>query len=189
MPLKLITAPVAEPVTVPEVKTHTQVEHTADDALIGTLISAARQDAEHRLGRALITQTWEQILDAFIDPIYLPNSPIVSITSVKYIDSAGVEQTIVSTAYTLDVDNEPGRVKPAFGVAWPTPRTQHNAVRVRYVAGYGADGTNVPAAIKNWILLRVKALYDIRSTLIVGQPINAAPRDFADGLLDRYKIY
>lgn len=189
MPLKLIISPTVEPVTLAEVKVHTQVEHTADDALISVLISAARQDVEHRLGRSLITQTWEQILDKFSDPIYLPNSPIASITSIKYIDSAGVEQTIVSTAYTLDMDNEPGRAKPAFGVAWPTPRTQPNAVRVRYIAGYGADGTNVPAAIKNWIMLRVKALYDIRSTLIIGQPIAAAPRDFADGLLDRYKIY
>lgn len=189
MPLKLIIQPAAEPVTLAEVKTHTQVEHTADDALIGTLISAARQDAEHRIGRSLVTQTWEQILDAFADPIYLPNPPIASIVTVKYIDSAGVEQTVLNTAYTLDADNEPGRVKPTFGTAWPTPRVQSNAVRVRYTAGYGVDGTNVPAAIKDWIMLRVKALYDIRSTLIVGQPINAAPRDFADGLLDRYKIY
>lgn len=189
MPTKLITGPAAEPVTLVEAKAHMRVEHSADDTLISSMIAAARGDAEHRLGRALINQTWERVEDAFSDTIELPYPPLASITSIKYIDGAGVEQTLAGGAYTADTDTEPGLVMPVYGTAWPSARVQPNAVRVRYVAGYGADGTSVPAPIKSWILLRVAALYENRESVFVGQAMQAAPRDFADGLLDRYKVY
>lgn len=189
MPLKLITGPTAEPVTLAEAKLHLKVEVADDDTLITSMIAAARGDAEHRLGRSLITQTWEQVLDAFDDAIKLPNPPILSIVSIKYIDQDGAEQTLSSGAYTLDLDNEPGFVEPVYGTEWPATRVQTNAVRVRYTAGYGTTGASVPAQIKAWILLRVGALYENREGVQIGQAMQAAPRDFADGLLDRYKVY
>lgn len=185
MPLKLITAPTTEPVTLADAKSHLRVSGTDDDALITALISAARQDAEHRLGRALITQTWELTLDAFTDTIELPLPVLASVTSIKYIDATGTEITLSSAAYTVDTDSEPGRVYPVYGTSWPGIRSQTNAVRIRYVAG----AASVDAAISQWMLLRISALYENRESVVSGQPIQAAPRDFADGLLDRYKVY
>lgn len=71
---KLIAAPGAEPVTLAEAKLHARVETAADDTLISAMISAAREEAEHILGRALITQTWEMVLPAFADNMELPHS-------------------------------------------------------------------------------------------------------------------
>jgi len=189
MPAKLITAPAVEPVTLVEAKAHLYVTHGDDDALIGAYIAAAREDAEHRLQRALVEQTWELALDAFPNVIVLPMAPLVSITSIKYIDDAGVEQTLGSSTYYADTVAEPGQVVPKYGESWPTTRAERNAVRVRYVAGYGDSGSFVPAAIRQWILLRVGSLYENRESAVSGQPIQQAPRDFADGLLDRYKVY
>jgi uncharacterized phiE125 gp8 family phage protein len=189
MPARLITVPDVEPVTLAEAKDHMYVRHADDDALISAYIAAARDDAEHRLQRALIDQTWELVLDAFPAVIVLPMAPLSSVTSIKYIDSSGVEQTLAAANYYADTDAEPGEVVPAYGLSWPATRAERNAVRVRYVAGYGADGSFVPASIKQWILLRVGALYENRESAVAGQPIQAAPRDFADGLLDRHKVY
>ena len=189
MALKPITAPAALAVTLAEAKAHLHVDASEDDAWITANITAAVSDAEHRLGRALVNQTWELTLDAFPPAIELPNPPLASVTSVKYIDTAGIEQTLAGSAYTVDTDNEPGMLIPAYGTSWPATRATSNAVRVRYVVGYGIDGTTVPASIKAWILLRVGALYEHRESVLIGQAMQAAPRDFADGLLDRYKVY
>jgi uncharacterized phiE125 gp8 family phage protein len=187
MPARLIDAPDVEPVMLAEAKAHLYVTHSDDDALIGAYIAAAREDAEHRLQRALVTQTWELALDAFPAAIVLPMAPLASITSIKYTDTAGVEQTLDPAAYAVDTAAEPGAVVPAYGLAWPATRAERNAVRVRYVAGYGADGTFVPAAIRQWILLRVGSLFENRESVNVGNIVNDMP--FADGLLDRHKVY
>lgn len=190
MSLKLITAPAVEPVTLAEAKTHLRVDGTDDDALITALITAARQDCEHRLGRALIDQIWEKVLDAFPEAIELPRPPVSSIVSVTYYDTAGALQTLDAADYSLDGENDfgPAWLTPVYDTDWPDTYAIPNAVRVRCTCGYGASGSAVPEAIKAWIKLRVGALYAQRESIVLGQPISEAPRDFFDGLLDRYRI-
>ena len=92
MSLTLIAAPILEPMTLAEAKLHLRVDGTDEDDLITALIVAARRRAEHLLTRALITQTWELTLDEFpAADIQLPKPGVLSIVSVKYLDSAGVE--------------------------------------------------------------------------------------------------
>ena len=121
MALKLITAPATEPVTSTEAKSHLRVDTTADDTLIGTLITAARQHVEAHLRRALITQTWELVTDAFPvgDVLRLPLPPLVSVTSIKYTDEDGAESTFSSGLYVVDTDSTKGRVVLKNGETWP----------------------------------------------------------------------
>jgi uncharacterized phiE125 gp8 family phage protein len=65
MPLQLVTAPAGEPITLLEAKQHLRVDVDDDDALIGSLITAARQAAETLTGRQLMTARWRLVLDAF----------------------------------------------------------------------------------------------------------------------------
>ena len=81
MTLKLITAPAAEPVLLADAKLHLRVDHIADDDLITSLITAAREAAEHLTGRALITQTWERVLGAF--PSSAPTRPALPGTPTR----------------------------------------------------------------------------------------------------------
>lgn len=188
MPSKLIIAPSVEPISLTEAKEHLYVPHNSDDALIGAIIVAARGDAERRLGRALINQTWELALDAFPAEIELPYPPLMSVTSIKYLDTDGAEQVLDPVQYVVDADAAPGAVVPAYGASWPSTRAQRNAVRARYVAGYGVDATSVPAPIKRWILLRIGALYENRESAVTGTTFQDAPRNFADVLLDSYRV-
>lgn len=192
MSLKLITAPAIEPITRQEAKLHCRiiadvadVSPHPEDTLVDGLIAAARQEAEHLTGRALITQTWELALDQFDDSIKLPKPPLASVASVKYLDSAGILQTLPNTGYLLDDHSEPARLLPAYGTSWPATRIQPNAVLIRYDAGYGL-AANVPQAIKQWMLLQIGAMFENRESTVQG---NVTSLQFADGLLDPFRIW
>ena len=188
MALIRIAAPASEPLDIATAKLHCRVDGTDEDALITALIVAAREQAEHETGRALVTQTWELVHDAFPEAFALRKAPIQSVTSLKYLDSTtGAEQTLDPADYLLDKDSEPGYVVPAYGKAWPATWPVPNAVRCRYVCGYG-NAAAVPQAIKQWMLLAIGTMYSQRETLIAGQAISLPDR-FWSGLLDPYRLY
>lgn len=188
MALKLITAASALAVSVAEAKLQANIDTAEKDARITAYILSAALMAEQALGgRALMAQTWELTLDAFPPALELTRTPVASVTSVKYTDTAGVLQTLASNLYTLDAADDYGSayLVPVFAGAWPSTRDQVNAVAVRYVAGY-ADAASVPEAIKLWIVATVATMFD-----------NPASEDskptykpsYIDRLLDGYKVY
>jgi len=204
MPLQLVTPAAEEPVSLAEAKRHLRVESAEDDALIGSLISAARQAAETLTGRQFVTARWKLVLDSFPGPslmgvpaglpfslpghaILLPKCPVQSVFAIRYLDMSGTTQTMPRADYTVDTACEPARVTPVFGSAWPVSLPQIGAVTLLFAAGYG-DAASVPAGIKSWIKLRVGSLYAHREevALLTSGKIEALP--FIDGLLDPYRV-
>lgn len=190
--LKLITAPAVEPVLLAEAKTHLRVDTTADDTLIEGLIAAARETLESTLSRALINQTWELVMDAFPggNRIRLPRPPLVSVTSIKYKDKNGVEYTATSK-YIVDTDSEPGQIVLHDDETWPSDELYEvGAVRVRYVAGYGAAGANVPRPLRQALLLLVGDWYENREDTVIAQgySANALPTG-VEALVQTYRIW
>jgi uncharacterized phiE125 gp8 family phage protein len=180
MALKLITAPTVEPVTVEEAKTFLRVDGNDEDLLITGLIASVRAEAEKITRRALLTQTWELVLDSFPSyEIVVPLPRLQSVTSIKYIDLNGVEQTLDPATYQVDTDNEPARIVPAYGQSWPAGRNQINAVRVRYVAGYGATADLIPENIKLWIKTNITLYFDHRDEDL---------KTVCDGLLGEFMV-
>jgi uncharacterized phiE125 gp8 family phage protein len=156
--MKVITPPASEPVTLAEMRTqlgYTDASDTTSDTTITRRIIEARQWVEGFIRRALINQTLEIRQDCFTECIKLPHPPVSSITSVKYIDTDGVEQTLGSSNYVLDDYPLVPFIREAYGIAWPSTRDEPNAVRVRYVAGYGANASDVPQLIREAIMLIV----------------------------------
>lgn len=183
MGLILKTAPGTEPLTLAEAKLHCKVDGTDDDTLITALIVAARQQAEHRTGRALITQQWEYTLESFPARIDLPMPALVSVQSVKYLDENGALQTLASTEYQVVISELVGYIQPAYGKSWPSCRVQPDSVVVAYTCGYG-DAAAVPVSIKSWIKMAVATLYSQREAIITGTIVAEVPHDFFAGLLD-----
>ena len=189
MGLSLITAPASEPVTLAEAKLWCKVDTSDDDALLAALIKHARQRAEQLMQTAIISQRWEQTLDAFpTDEIRLRRPPVTAIASVVYVDAAGATQTLISTSYTLDNATFPGWLLPAYGVSWPTTRDQANAVRIQFDTGY-ANAAAVPEPIRTWMQLTISFLYDNRDAFVVGQRISEVPNRYVDGMLDAYSVF
>jgi len=190
MALRLITGPTALPVSLDTAKLHLKVQHTADDELITLMIKAAARAAEQKLNRALMTQTWQLIVDAFPAAEFRLERPRVqSISSITYVDPEGTEQTLGADAYTLDADLLPGWVLPALGTTWPATREQANAVRVTFVTGYGADPTAVPEDVRTWVLMQVGASYRNREAFAAGLSVAELPNRFHDALLDGERLY
>ena len=175
-----------------EAKSPLRVDTRADDTFIGRLITVAGQNVESHLRRALISQTWEVVLDAFPGGVIrLPKPPLASVTSIKYTDDEGNESTYSSANYVVDSDTEPGRVVLKSGQTWPAVTlAAANGVRVRYVAGYGAAGSNVPQAIRQAILLVIGSVYENREDVLVAQGVSIGVLPFGVvALLAPYRIY
>jgi len=119
--------------------------------------------------------------------IYLPLPPLQTVDSIKYIDTDGVQQTLSAAQYIVDTVSEPARVTPAYGVTWPSTRNQINAVEVVFTCGFGAL-TEVPEAIKNWMLIRIGSLYENREEVALMNRGKLEPLPFVDGLLDPYRV-
>lgn len=177
--------PVAEPVTLEEALEHLREDAGVADSYIEALITAARAACEERIERTLISTTWRVTTDWFPDAIVLFRPPIISVQGVVYLDEDGVEQTLDQQDYILDSVSEPGCVVPAPNKAWPSTQDRINAVWVNYTAGYGETAADVPRPLRQWILLAVGDMYSRRNRS-ADKPV--VPQDFADGLLDPYKI-
>lgn len=168
------------------------------------------------LGRALITQTVEMRLDYFppansvsyfansgfatpacipfvsfgpmVSPssIALPCPPIASISAFTYLDVTGAETAVDASLYTFR-DNA---IFLNSAKIWPTPLSQQGAVRLQYVAGYGADASNVPAAIRHAVLLKVGHWFANREAVTDGrinQPFEV-PHGY-EALLAPFRLY
>lgn len=166
--LTLVTAPTVEPISVAEAKKQCEIADavTHHDSAFGSLITAARQFIERTLNRQLCTATWDLKLDRFpcgtYDAILVPLAPLVSVTAITYLDSAGTSTTWTSTNYRVSTSREPGRIVPVVGQTYPTTYNTTDAVTVRFVAGYGVAST-VPTGIKQAILLLVTHWFENRS--------------------------
>lgn len=193
MATKLFASPVLEPLTLTETKDHMRVTAASEDALISELIPAARRHAESYTRRALMTQTWDLLLDRFADPgrwispIEIPLPPLQSIDSINYVDSAGDSQLLDPAKYQVDIASEPGRVAPAYGETWPDTREQLNAVTIRFVAGYGDNPADVPGGIRQAMLMLIGHLFERRESTITGTIISTVPLS-TQYLLDSYRI-
>src|SRR4030067_2296692 len=115
MALTLITACAEERIPTEEAKASPslRVSTSTDDTDIAMLITAARKMAETYTLHALVTQTWELVLDGFpTGGIVVPMPPLQSVTSVKYIDTDGVQQTLDALLSSVDTDSIPALLRP-----------------------------------------------------------------------------
>jgi len=145
-------APASEPITLAEAAEVCRVDEPLDSLMLERFIRSAREWAEAATGRAFITQSWELKLPCFPwCAIELPRPPLIEVTSIKYLDTAGVEQTWTNTNYIVTGVAEAGGrgcIEPAYGISYPSTYPVPDAVRIVFKAGYGAAGA-VPQGIKD----------------------------------------
>jgi uncharacterized phiE125 gp8 family phage protein len=132
----------------------TTVDQTIDNR-ITSLIVSARTHAERHTHRSLVKKPYLMTLSRFpnffVDrthTINLWNPPLVGNVSIKYVDTDGVTQTLVSgTDFQVDFAGEPGRVAPIAQTPWPVTKFGVlSAVKIFYIAGYEVASTLRPVA-------------------------------------------
>jgi hypothetical protein len=193
-----------EPIALADMKNALKIDSTdtTDDALISSLITAARQRAELITGRCIVTSNWVYYLDCFpygwfsqqapargdyptfmqfyanAQTFRIPKSPVTAVTAIMYqADSTGVFTTLSPSAYVVDYASEPCVVNPTGSNIWPYAYATHNAVQVQFTAGYG---NNCPEPIKVAISLMVTDWWENRGD-------SATVNRVADMLLSGYR--
>lgn len=167
MPLRLITPPASEPVTLDDVKQQCRVDHDEQDLLLQSLIPVARQHIEQITGRLLVSATLELLLDRFPrcrDPIRIPIGPVTEIVAISYIDDADIAQTWAAAEYIVDRDTTPARIALHQDYSYPITDARLNAVTVRFIAGYqdanSPPDAELPEPLRQAMLLKAQELYD-----------------------------
>lgn len=157
----VVTAPVREPVTLQQAKDHLRVDQDYEDSIIEPLIVAARQKIELDTGKPLITQTilFTNKKDAGF-PVGAIDlcANVQSISSVKYDDEDGNEQTMDAANYVLDTSRVIARIRPAYNSEWPAARAFAGSIRIAVVAGYGENEEDVPQNLRTAMLFMIERM-------------------------------
>jgi uncharacterized phiE125 gp8 family phage protein len=177
MPLILTSGPAAEPVTLTEAKAHLRVDAAAEDMLIASLIVTSRLHVEAAASLALVTQAWSWFLDAWPrgPALRLPLRPIQSIAAVRLYDENDTPTVLDPATYLLDGAGLPPRLVRQGALLWPRPGRAANGIEIAFTAGYGDTAADVPAPLRQAILLLVAHWYDHRSPLEPGAPATPLP--------------
>ena len=164
MTIELVTAPAALPVTTAEAKAHLRVDHTDEDTLIDGLIAAAVAlvDGRGMLGRAMVTQTWAQWVGNSPGKVLLQMGPFQELVSVQYYDTDNALQTATLSDFDTRKKGDYVAVQPKTGFNWPSAYMRDDAIKITYAAGYGDTAADVPASVKQAMLLLIGHWYENR---------------------------
>lgn len=190
MNITVVTPPLFEPVSVAEAAQHLRwdpelegsppEEFYPQQAMLERNIRTAREFVEKGTRRALVEQTirlsgsaWGSApAGRFRDCrnyIELLRPPFIEVVSLEYYDGANSLQVVDPSNYYITDDLVP-RLYVSTGYSFPAFYERDDAVRVTYRVGYApeaaspmtqaAAAANVPAALKDAILIQVQLLSD-----------------------------
>lgn len=179
MPLRLVTPPAAMPVSLEDAKEFCRVQHDFDNALISELIASATEHVEQVTGLQLVAAEYElQLSDWPRDGIIrLPKSPFLDLTSLqcRRIDEVGLTTLAEGTDFHVDEVAMPAQIYP--DLSWPRLIDAHDAVIVRWTAGFAADEgspidhtANVPARARVAVKCIVSHFYENRTPIEFATP-------------------
>ena len=167
-------APSFEPISLAEARDQARVDVDVDDAIISSYITAARVHATDINGRGMAKATYTLTAPRFPSWFVLPRPPLVSVTSIKYLDENGDQQTFSSDNYTVDTASEPGRVFLIPTADWPAHQDVFNAVEVIYISGFTSAAV-VPETYKQAMRMLIAHWYEYREPIIVGAAVAKVP--------------
>lgn len=170
MTLVMTNGPDLEPITVAEAKAHLRIDGSEEDALIASLIITSRLHIEAALGLALVAQSWSYFIDRWprSRAVVLPLKPIQSISQVRVWAADGSAQTLPATSYLLDGLGSPPRLVWHGAASAPVPGRVANGIEIGLEAGYGAAAADVPAPLRQALLLLVAHWYEFRAPVEIG---------------------
>ena len=171
----LLVPPIGEPVSLTDAKAWLRIDTNDEDALVTSLITAARGTLEAATRRLFITQTWRLSFDAspaygiaspfnFVGSLTGPTlaialAPVTSIVALRVYDAGDVPQIIDPATYRLG--GAPDSAKIVSTSSPPPPGRAVAGIELDVVAGYGA-ATDVPQPLRQAMLMLVARWFENR---------------------------
>jgi uncharacterized phiE125 gp8 family phage protein len=155
--------PLAEPVTLADLKAHLRIDTNDEDAVLEGLIRVARAHLEAATGAALSPQGYRLLLDDWprTGVIQLMRTPVQTVDAVRVYDSDGVAQDVALTGMLLDATARPARLVLKDR---PSPAQPINGIEIEFTAGFGAP-TEIPPELTRAILVHAAHLYEFRGAV------------------------
>ncbi|WP_454848748.1 head-tail connector protein [Rhizobium binxianense] len=162
----LTAPPLAEALTLAEVKAHLRLDGNEEDVLLAALIRVAREHLERVAGLCLTTQSWRLLLDSIPEDgvIHIARGPLQAIENLRLYDEAGEEVSLPLDGHVLDGAARPARLVLGRSVAG---LRAVNGVEIDFTAGFGESGADVPDTLKRAMLMHVAQMFAFRGALAV----------------------
>ncbi len=184
MTLTLITPPAGEPVSLAEAKAHARIGSDTEDAILASLIAAARARIEGAARLALMPRRLKLTLDRWPSPALesgrfsLPVRPVSAIVSVRIIATDG---SIVSD-HTGNVALEDRRTLVLRSGVWPWPGAYGEKIELVFDAGF-AGANSIPADLAHAVLALTAHFYEVRD----GRPGDISVSELVAGLVAPFR--
>lgn len=151
--LTLISQAAGPAVAVADVRAQLAVADDSLDALITPAIAAATDQFQRDTGVQLLEAEYRLDLDGWPedDLVRIPRPPLVTVDEVTYIDSDGVEQTLIAdTDFYLDSSGLFAILEPV--TSWPSVKSRRNAISVTFTCGYLSGAGTLPDSISRALI-------------------------------------
>ena len=184
----LITPPALEPVALADARAHLRLDTDDDDELITAAIAAARVHVEAMTRRCLIEQGWRVYLDRWPKRriVTLAPAPLVSVEAVTVYDANGDPSVVAAEDYEVDTVAVPGRLVLSGSAPVAVGRAV-NGIEIDLTAGYGPSSIDVPAPLRQAIMMLVAHWYEHRGAVGHDMAGTVPPLGF-DALIAPYRI-
>ncbi|MDD7971331.1 head-tail connector protein [Roseinatronobacter alkalisoli] len=135
-----------------------------EDALLEQYLRAALDAVEGRVSRALLLRDYTLRLTRWRDDYAqtLPRAPVAQVTALVLIDRLGAQSVVPPDRYILQADGARPRIIAA-GSALPAIPSR-GAVEITFAAGFGAAWEDIPADLRQAVLLLAAQYYEHRDT-------------------------
>lgn len=184
MRLTFTSVPETGPLLLDEIRAHLKMDATGSDTDLAAIAAAAAALLEQHTGLVLISRQASLYLDdwptamghmpwwqgvaagsmaAFtrtVEYLSLPVRPVTAIEAVTTFDNAGGETVWSPSSYGLTPGLEPGIYRK--GASWPAPGRRAEGIRIDLTAGFGESWNDIPADIRQALLMLVTSLFENR---------------------------
>ncbi|MFA6260390.1 MAG: phage head-tail connector protein [Bacteroidia bacterium] len=171
---KLISQPEGLAISLSDAKRQLSIAEaeTFWDQYITNLIGIATEIVQDMTWRSLLVQGWKYLVDTseMKSTLLLVKCPVISIDSVKYIDSNGDLQNVDASTYQTDVISEPARV--VFSTLPSAKSETLNSLQINFTSGYSRTLTDpvLCTAVNLTTNVFTKAAHGLRNGDIVQFP-------------------
>jgi uncharacterized phiE125 gp8 family phage protein len=181
MNIKELTFPTTTIITLDEAKDHLRVTTTDEEELIMDCIRSATDFIEKYTDTLLLSRTYCAYYDSLetYKVIELWKYPITSISSVKYLNTSGVETTLDAANYSTDITDSPARI---LITSLPTVQSDVlNVFRIYYTAGFTNRDEMNPLLI-GWVKIFTAFYYQTRQPEYTGAPVSEIANNYKQSL-------
>ena len=171
----LLTPPAVEPLGLDEAKAHLRLDGADEDALVERLIAAARAQVEGATWLVMIAQSWRAALEAWPRhrTVTLPVRPLLSVEAVRAFDADGAATLVPAEDY--EVEPETATVALKADAAGLAPAVSAGGFEIHFTAGFGPEGSDVPAPLRQAMLMLLAHWFEQRSAVAVGDAPATVP--------------